>query len=176
MLPSRFSPQSVSGMEFKDPHGPWSRGRCSHQHGLKLGVTGATDGRFGASARDYYSSATMTWVRLRKLQHVTLVARIPPLRPVVVCGRLLLGPVFSYDRWIVDRFQVSWRSEVQFYQMKQRIRGLRIVGTPTYSQTLNWYDTDALSMALGNPGKTMIFASGRTHNRSRSPRWAASGW
>ena len=36
MLPSRFSPQSVSGMEFKDPHGPWSRARCSCQHGLKI--------------------------------------------------------------------------------------------------------------------------------------------
>ena len=115
MLPSRFSPQSVSGMEFKDPHGPWSRARCSRQHGLKLGVEGAADGRFGASARDYYSPATMAWFRLRKLQHVPLVARIPPLRPVVVCGGLLAVlrdccwglsshtiVEFAKDQWLLD--------------------------------------------------------------------------
>ena len=158
MLPSRFSPQSVSGMEFKDPHGPWSRARCSRQHGLKLGVEGAADGRFGASARDYYSPATMAWVRLRKLQHVPLVARIPPLRPVVVCGGLLAvlrDCCWGLSSHTIVEFakdqsnclvagslrsfpQDSWRSEVQFYQMKRMIRGLRIIGTLTYSQTLNW--------------------------------------
>ncbi|EDO26473.1 predicted protein, partial [Nematostella vectensis] len=33
----------------------------------------------------------------------------------------------------------------------------------------------ALSTALENSGKTLIFVSGRTHNRSRSPRSVTSG-
>ena len=32
----------------------------------------------------------------------------------------------------------------------------------------------ALGMALENPRELIVFATGRTHNRSRSPRCAAS--
>ena len=91
------------------------------------------------------------------LGHVPLVARIPPLRPVVVCGGLLAvlrDCCWGLSSHTIVEFakdqsnclvagslrsfpQDSWRSEVQFYQMKRMIRGLRIIGTLTYSQTLN---------------------------------------
>jgi len=43
------------------------------------------------------------------------------------------------------------------------------VGGDGFSKTVVLLKKE-VSTALENPGETMIFVSGRTHNRSRSPR------